>query len=184
MIRSLTSFLTVLGTIWALSGCRPDFAQEMKAVQSMTSVLDGLDMRINDLDTVAAHEAIERLHFQCARILPLLDSLAQDSTNLTPVTSCDLPDRLTEAMTRRNILAQELKHTRQQLLDLHSDLREGRANKDSVSAFIEVEFLYVEHLGELLDDLSDQVSSYIHQETAARPIMDSLMTVTTAKFVE
>jgi hypothetical protein len=177
-------FLAIWGIVWAITGCRPDFTQEIAAVESMVPVLDALEQRLTDLDTTAATQVAERLSFQCDRILPAMDSLEVDSFPIWLSGTCDIPVQISASLGRRRVLAQELDHTRKQLNDLMVDLRERRANKDSVSAFIEVEFQYVQHLGEALEELEGRFQQLTQIEPEVRSGMDSLMTITTAKFVE
>lgn len=167
----------------AMLGCRPDLSRETAAVESLLPVIDNVSQRIARIDTVAAHELAERISFQCARIAA--DSLLLDES-LAPSFSvhCGLPDRVRQLLNHRNELAAEAVRTRLQLYDLRTDLNNRVSNKDSVSAFIEVEFLYVEHLGEMADELEARLDEVIRSGEAFRPAMDSLMTVTTAKFVE
>lgn len=184
MNRRLTSVPFVLGMVWALTGCRPDFTQEMAAVESMVPVLDGLDGRLAELDTAAALEVSERLAFQCERILPALEADPLDSVPQWIPRTCAIPEQIVETLGRRRLLVKELGNTRQQLNSLLLDMRERRANKDSVSAFIDVEFQYVEHLSELLEELEARIPQFVKAESEVRSSMDSLMTLTTAKFVE
>lgn len=178
------SFLAIWGIVWAITGCRPDFTQEIAAVESMVPVLDALEQRLTAMDTAAVHEVAERISFQCDRILPAMDSLEEQIYPMWLTSTCDIPERIAFSLGQKRVLAQELDHTRKQLNDLMVDLRERRANKDSVSAFIEVEFQYVQHLGELLEELEGRLEQFTQMETEVRSGMDSLMTITTAKFVE
>jgi hypothetical protein len=177
-------FLAIWGIVWAITGCRPDFTQEIAAVESMVPVLDALEQRLMAMDTTAANQVAERLSFQCDRILPAMDSLEEQIYPMWLTSTCDIPERIAFSLGQKRVLAQELDHTRKQLNDLMVDLRERRANKDSVSAFIEVEFQYVQHLGELLEELEGRLEQFTQMETEVRSGMDSLMTITTAKFVE
>jgi hypothetical protein len=177
-------FLAIWGIVWAITGCRPDFTQEIAAVESMVPVLDALEQRLTAMDTTAVHEVAERISFQCDRILPAMDSLEEQIYPMWLTSTCDIPERIAFSLGQKRVLAQELDHTRKQLNDLMVDLRERRANKDSVSAFIEVEFQYVQHLGELLEELEGRLEQFTQMETEVRSGMDSLMTITTAKFVE
>jgi hypothetical protein len=181
--RCASAFL-MLTTIWLLLGCRPDYSHEIAAVHSMSEVLKGLNERVAKMDTVQLNEAAERLRFQCGRITPLQDSISKYDAENMPETSCHLQDQVADVLGKRGLLAAELVRTSNQLTDLLADLREGRANKDSISAFIEVEFLYVEHLSDMTGDLDNKMMEIVRIEKARRPTMDSLMTVTTAKFVE
>jgi hypothetical protein len=177
-------FLAIWGIVWAITGCRPDFTQEIAAVESMVPVLDALEQRLTAMDTTAVHEVAERISFQCDRILPAMDSLEKQIYPMWLTSTCDIPERIAFSLGQKRVLAQELDHTRKQLNDLMVDLRERRANKDSVSAFIEVEFQYVQHLGELLEELEGRLEQFTQIEPEVRSDMDSLMTITTAKFVE
>jgi len=182
MSRLLAMVASALFAVCVLAGCRPDLSRETAAVESMFPVLDNIDARLAQLDTIAPMELAERLRFQCGRVQPdsLFPSVLTD--RLSEV--CTLPEMVTDILTRKHQLATETKVTRQQLRDLHTDLSRGIANKDSVSAFIETEFLYVEHLSELSDELEDALNACIQLDLEFQPTMDSLMTVTTAKFVE
>jgi hypothetical protein len=130
------------------------------------------------------HEVAERISFQCDRILPAMDSLEEQIYPMWLTSTCDIPERIAFSLWQKRVLAAELGHTRKQLNDLMMDLRERRANKDSVSAFIEVEFQYVQHLGEASEELEGRFQQLTQIEPAVRSGMDSLMTITTAKFVE
>lgn len=167
----------------AMLGCRPDLTRETAAVESLVPVIDNVSQRIARIDTVAAQELAERISFQCSRIAA--DSLLLgESLGASFSVHCGLPDRVRQLLDHRNELAAEAIRTKSQLHDLRTDLTNRIANKDSVSAFIEVEFLYVEHLGEMADELEARLEELFRIGEAFRPKMDSLMTVTTAKFVE
>lgn len=163
-------------------GCRPDLTRETAAVESMFPVLDNIDARLAQIDTIAPIELAERLRFQCGRVQPdsLFPSVLTD--RLSEV--CALPEMVTDILARKQQLTDETSTTRQQLRDLQTDLSRGIANKDSLSTFIENEFLYVEHLSELSDELEESIARCIQIDCNFRPTLDSLMTVTTAKFVE
>lgn len=167
----------------AMLGCRPDLTRETAAVESLLPVIDNVMQRISLMDTVLPLELAERVRFQCGRISG--DSLILEGQLAVSYSKhCSLADRAGQLLAHRSELMDEATRTRTQLNDLHTDLVNRVANKDSTSTFIEVEFLYVEHLGELADELQSHLDDLLLRESDFRPVMDSLMTVTTAKFVE
>lgn len=182
MSRLLAMVASALFAVCVLAGCRPDLGRETAAVESMFPVLVNIDARLAQLDTIAPMELAERLRFQCGRVQP--DSLFPEILSVKLSEVCALPETVTDILTRKQQLTAETSITRQQLRDLHTDLSRGIANKDSISAFIETEFLYVEHLSELSDELEYAINACIQLDLEFQPTMDSLMTVSTAKFVE
>lgn len=176
------SVVLSLATVWALTGCRPDLARETAAVESMFPVLGNILMRLSQTDTIAPNEVTERLRLQCGRIRP--DSITDSVLAADMGEVCLLPDRISQLLERRRKLIAEARNTEKQLRDLHTDLTLGIADRDSAAAFIETEFLYVEHLGELGDELEEAIARCIILDRRNRPAMDSLMTVATEAFVK
>lgn len=166
-----------------VGGCRPDLTREADAAQSMLPVLDNIEARLSKMDTLVLKEMAERIRFQCQRVradsLQLHDGLLFELTEF-----CEIPERINLLISRKRMLDAERSVTEQQLHDLQSDLSQGRANKDSAFAFIDVEFLYVEHLSELTSELETGIAQSMQRDSMFRSTMDSLMMVTTAKFVQ
>lgn len=176
-----SAMVMLLGT--ALLGCRPDLTHELAAVESLFPVIEKVEKQISEIDTSVIYELAERVDFQCIRIKE--DSIAMDEALAVSFDQhCGLSEIARQLLHRRKALEAEVLNTRFQLQGLRSDLVNRVAIKDSVSAFIEVEFLYVEHLGELIQELEAGMQMILMNESAFSPALDSLMMVTTAKFVE
>jgi len=180
MIRLATSVFLTVGTVWLLTGCRPDFSQETAAVDSMLRVMDAVDVRVAALDTSAILAQTERVDFECNQLrLEYLDISDTDLLGRLD-TLCAYAERAQQTLGRTRILVNELSKTRKQLSDLRIDLQLRRANKEAVTTYIEVEFLYVESLSGLLDELEERFANDQLHLDQFRLEVDSLMAVAAA----
>ena len=153
MRRAATSVFLTFGTVWLLTGCRADFTEETAAVESMLRVLDAVDARVAALDTVAVQEKVEQVGFECDQLrLSYLDT-SQTDFRVRLDSLCGYSVQARQTMQRTTVLSSELRNTRKQLTDLRADLQHHRVKEDVVATFIEIEFLYVESLSELMDEL-------------------------------
>jgi hypothetical protein len=87
-------------------------------------------------------------------------------------------------MQRTTVLSSELRKTRKQLTDLRADLQHHRVKEDVVATFIEIEFLYVESLSELMDELEEQFEGDEERYSDYRFSMDSLLNITSESATE
>lgn len=181
-MRLWPSPLVMMVLLMAVLGCRPDLSREKAAVESLMPIIDNVMERLARMDTATAQKMAEQLRFQCERMQQ--DSMAVNGHSDHLDIVCQLPEKFDLLIERRRELVQESQNTLHQLRLLHSDLNNMVANKDSAAAFIETEFLFVEHLGELTEEVEDEIEKCLESAELNRPFMDSLMTVVTAKFVE
>lgn len=184
MRRAATSAFLIAGTVWLLTGCRADFTEETAAVESMLRVLDAVDARVAALDTVAVQEKLEQVGFECDQFrLSYLDT-SQADFRVRLDSLCGYSVQARQTMQRTTVLSSELRNTRKQLTDLRADLQHHRVKEDVVATFIEIEFLYVESLSELMDELEEQFEGDEERYSDYRFSMDSLLNITSESAIE
>jgi chromosome segregation ATPase len=147
-----------------LIGCKPDFTAELNATDSLMSVLTNVEAHSNDIDNRLVRQYIKDISQKCQKIQnELTDTVALESAQ-TLVDFCMLDNHLQSCLDRKELIDAEILQTRNNLFNLKTDLKEGRANKDSVNNYIEQEFLYVESLEEgteqVIVELNSCFSSY------------------------
>lgn len=175
MKHMATSLILTLGAVWLLQSCRPDFTEEIAAVDSMLSVLNAVDARVVLLDTTAINTHTEQVNFECSQLrLTYLDTSESD-LQVRLDTLCAYSAMAQHTVERTRILVNELIKTRKQLTDLRADLHQGRAKKEAVATYIEVEFLYLESLSGLLDELEERFENNQIRLEQVRLELDSLM---------
>ncbi len=164
-----------------IMGCRADFTEETAAVNSMLGVLDGLESRISELDTTSVKKQAERVVYECENLrLVYLDTTVQYQLD----SICSYPLLVQKSMERARILTIELVKTKKQLTDLRTDMQERQVKEENVATFIEIEFLYVESLSELLDKIDVRFQNDKVKYETYRISMDSLMSTATVPTIE
>lgn len=144
----IASFLTMTFIVVILVGCRTDFSAEIAATDSLMGVLSNVEKVSEQIDPRSIKQYRKNVAEKCQKIQnELTDTLEMEQAQ-TLVDFCSLSEHLQSCLDRKELIDAEVVRSRKQLFNLKTDLKEGRANKDSVNSYIEQEFLYVESLNE------------------------------------
>ena len=181
MKNSTIALLLIASAMSFVLGCRADFSEETAAVNSMLGVIEGLESRISKLDTASIKKQAERVVYECDNLrLVYLDTTVQYQLD----SICSYSLLVQKSMERVRILSNELATTKKQLTDLRTDMEERKVKEENVATFIEIEFLYVESLSELLDEIDVRFQNDKVKYETYRISMDSLMSTATVPTIE
>ncbi|MDP6908286.1 MAG: hypothetical protein QF371_02215 [Flavobacteriales bacterium] len=129
-------------------GCKPDFTAESNVVSTMLGVLKKVESTSNEVDVRLVKQYLKDVKEKCTKIqAEMTDTIGIEDAQIL-VNFCALNEHFQSCLDRKELIDSEIVDTRNQLYDLHTDLKERRADKDSVNNYIEGEFLYVESLDE------------------------------------
>ncbi len=142
-----------------LAGCRPDFTAELNAADSLANVLNKVEASSNEVDARLIKQYIKNVSQKCQKIQNELTDTVEIEDAQTLVSFCSLDEHLQSCLDRKEMIDAEVLRTRNQLFNLRVDLKEGRANKDSVNTYIEQEFLFVESLDEGTEQMVVELNS-------------------------
>ena len=158
-----------------LFGCRTDFTSEQNATESLLRVLSKVESTTNEVDGRLITQYVKDIGQKCLKI----QNEMTDTVNLEVaqglVRFCALEQHLNSCLERKELIDAELLRTRNQLFNLKSDLKERRANKDSVNAYIEQEFLFVESLQEGSDQLVAELNGCFATYSELKEEIDRLI---------
>lgn len=148
-MRNSVSFAALLlAIVIAAMGCRTDFTAEIAATDSLMGVLSNVENISEQIDARLIKQYRKDVAEKCQKIQnELTDTLEMDQAQRL-VDFCSLNEHLQSCLDRKELIDAEVLQSRNQLYNLKTDLKEGRANKDSVNSYIEQEFLYVESLND------------------------------------
>jgi hypothetical protein len=181
MKNSTIALLLIASAMCFILACRADFSEETAAVNSMLGVIEGLESKISELDTASIKKQAERVVYECDNLrLLYLDTTVQYQLD----SICSYPLIVQKSMERVRILSNELATTKKQLTDLRTDMEERKVKEENVATFIEIEFLYVESLSELLDEIDVRFQNDKVKYEAYRISMDSLMSTAIVPIIE
>ena len=173
-----SSFLSAvyLATILvAAIGCRPDFTAEMNAAESLLGVLNSVEMSSNEVDARLIKQYVKDVAEKCQKIQnELTDTLDMEQAELL-VNFCALQEHLQSCLHRKELIDAEVVKTRNQLFNLKTDLKEGRADKDSAKVYIEQEFLFVESLNEGTEQVVVELNSCFETYAELKDEIDRLL---------
>ncbi len=141
----------MLGIVVMLSftkACKPDFTTEHNVVSTMLGVLKKVEDTSNEVDARLVKQYLKDVSEKCAKIqAEMTDTISIEDAQIL-VDFCALSEHFQSCLDRKELIDSEIVATRNQLYDLQTDLKERRADEDSVNNYIEGEFLYVESLDE------------------------------------
>ena len=168
-------YIIALIFLTTLISCRPDFTAELNATESLMSVLSNVESTSNDVDARLIRQYAKDIDQKCQKI----QNETTDTVNLEDAQSlvdfCGLEKHLQSCLSRKEMIDAELVRTRNQLFNLQSDLKEYRADKDSVNTHIEQEFLFVESLQEGADQLIVELNSCFETYAELKEEIDRLI---------
>ena len=174
MFRSIP-VLAVLATIMIVVGCRVDFTEEINASESLLSVLTKVEKSSEEIDPRLIKQYVNNVSEKCLTVeRELTDTLELEQAQML-VRFCSLKEHFQSCLDRKELIDAELLKTRNQLFNLKSDLKENRAIKDSVNLYIEQEFLFVESLGEGVDQVVVELNSCFETYTELKDEIDRLL---------
>lgn len=168
-------YIIVLVVAFVVAGCKPDFTAELNAANSLMNVLNSVESSSSEIDPRLVREYSKNVKQKCTKVQNEISDTLNIEQAQTLVSFCALYDHLQSCLERKELIDEELLRTRNQLFNLKTDLKEGRANKDSVNTYIEQEFLYVESLQEGTEQLVVELNSCFETYTELKAEVDSLI---------
>lgn len=168
-------FIIALIFLTTLIGCRPDFTAEQNATESLMNVLSNVESASNEVDARLIRQYVKDVDQKCQKIQNEMTDTVSIEDAQTLVDFCGLKEHLKSCLSRKELIDAELVRTRNQLFNLRSDLKEGRANKDSVNTHIEQEFLFVESLQEGADQLIVELNGCFETYSELKEEIDRLI---------
>lgn len=168
-------FIIALIFLTTLIGCRPDFTAEQNATESLMNVLSNVESASNEVDARLIRQYAKDIDQKCQKIQNEMTDTVSIEDAQTLVDFCGLKEHLKSCLSRKELIDAELVRTRNQLFNLRSDLKEGRANKDSVNTHIEQEFLFVESLQEGADQLIVELNGCFETYSELKEEIDRLI---------
>ncbi len=159
----------------SFSGCKPDFTAETKAVDSLLGVVEAVERSAAEIDRRLIKQYIKNIEDKCGKIQSELTDTLDLNTAQNLVDFCALKDHLENCLDRKERIDAEVLATRNQLFNLKTDLASQVAVKDSLSQFIESEFLYVESLDEGVDQLITELNGCFETYAELKDEIDRLL---------
>jgi hypothetical protein len=161
--------------ITLFTGCRPDFSAESNATESLLGVLNSVEQKSGEVDARLVKQYIKNVTEKCVKVQnELTDTLGLDQAQ-DLVNFCALDEHFQSCLDRKELIDAEVLRTRNQLFNLRSDLKEGRANKDSANLYIEQEFLFVESLDEGVEQVVVELNGCFETYTELKDEIDRLL---------
>lgn len=142
-MRAITILL-----VFTLTSCRTDFTAEQNAVASLIGVLNKVENASEQVDARLIRQYVKDVAEKCQKIQNELTDTLELNQAQDLVRFCALQEHFQSCLERKEHMDAEVLQTRNQLHNLSMDLKEGRADKDSVKVYVEQEFLFVESLNE------------------------------------
>lgn len=139
------------------------------------SVLSNVELKSNEVDARLIRQYVKDVDQRCLKIQREMTDTVSIEDAQTLVDFCGLKEHLQSCLSRKEMIDAELVRTRNQLFNLRSDLKERRANKDSVNTYIEQEFLFVESLQEGADQLIVELNGCFETYSELKEEIDRLI---------
>ena len=170
------SIATVLAfVLLGISSCRPDFTAESNATESLLGVLNSVEQKSGEVDARLIKQYIKNVTEKCVKVQnELTDTLELEQAQVL-VNFCALDEHFQSCLDRKELIDAEVIRTRNQLFNLKTDLKEGRAKKDSANLYIEQEFLFVESLDEGVDQIVVELNGCFETYTELKDEIDRLL---------
>ena len=184
MRNSILSTTLLVAIFVAITGCRTDFTAELNAADSLLGVLNSVEQSSNEVDARLIKQYEKDVAEKCQKIQnELTDTLELEQAQIL-VNFCALQDHLQSCLDRKELIDAEVTHTRNQLFNLKTDLKERRADKDSANVYIEQEFLFVESLNEGTEQVVVELNSCFKTYAELKEEIDRLLIALPSKAQE
>ena len=184
MRNSILSTSLLLGILVAVASCRTDFIAEQNAAESLLGVLNNVEKSSNEVDARLIKQYVKDVAEKCQTIQnELTDTLELEQAQKL-VNFCALQEHLQSCLYRKQLIDAEVIQTRNQIFNLQTDLKERRADKDSVNVYIEQEFLFVESLNEGAEQVVTELNACFETYDELKNEIDRLLIALPSKVQE
>lgn len=171
-MRSLAAI--IFCCLW-LAACRQDLEAEKQAVTSMERVLARVENAASQVQDMEVDRFVRKLEQHCSDLQRVLSDTLEREQAETVMRYCGLRDHLENSLKRKALIMEELQRTGRQLNALQRDLSSGAANKDSVNAYIETEFQYLESMNEGMESIISEMNACFATYEELNPKVQQLL---------